>query len=290
MCNNNEREADATPRPKDYRELRILERKPSGEVIMKALSTDENTEYLASLPPYLALLHEGELVRGDSYVRMDLKPDWLDMSLLRRGQKFALRNLTSLQFADMLALIILFTFPGLRALIFTGKSDNIFKAYRRYLSTNERVMSWYEDDLWRPESKAHKNLKMVRAMHDSVRQRMNSGDKAKVEYKSTLAGQGVTRLRTGLYSEVIEEAKAAACPLFKPYRNIEDNQENINQMNMAITQFGFVGLPILYPKHFGIHGEREKDFEGFIHLWRAIGFLLGRFRRIYIFVKFPIAC
>lgn len=48
----------------------------------------------------------------------------------------------------------------------------------------------------------------------------------------------------------------------------------ISQRDMAITQFGFMGFPLLARKKLGLHGSDE-DLEGFIHFWRVIGHLLG---------------
>lgn len=44
---------------------------------------------------------------------------------------------------------------------------------------------------------------------------------------------------------------------------------------MSATQFGFVGLMVAYPEKFGAAGATKDELEGFIHLWRSIGYLLG---------------
>lgn len=48
----------------------------------------------------------------------------------------------------------------------------------------------------------------------------------------------------------------------------------ITQCDMAVTQFGFMGFPLLVQEKLGLHGS-EEDLEGFIHFWRVIGHLLG---------------
>ncbi|GFY43238.1 DUF2236 domain-containing protein [Trichonephila inaurata madagascariensis] len=48
----------------------------------------------------------------------------------------------------------------------------------------------------------------------------------------------------------------------------------VSQYDMALTQFAFVGLIILHPKHVGLHCSRE-DLECLIHFWRGIGYMLG---------------
>ncbi|CAH1164152.1 unnamed protein product [Phaedon cochleariae] len=49
----------------------------------------------------------------------------------------------------------------------------------------------------------------------------------------------------------------------------------INQMEMAITQFGFIGFAVVRGKYIGLYEASEEDLKGVIHLWRVIGYALG---------------
>ena len=44
---------------------------------------------------------------------------------------------------------------------------------------------------------------------------------------------------------------------------------------MSGTQFAFMGLVILHPEKFGISRATDKELEGFVHMWRCIGWVLG---------------
>lgn len=44
---------------------------------------------------------------------------------------------------------------------------------------------------------------------------------------------------------------------------------------MSGTQFAFIGLIVLYPEKFGMKRATKKEMEGFVHMWRCIGWLLG---------------
>jgi ER-bound oxygenase mpaB/B'/Rubber oxygenase, catalytic domain len=57
-------------------------------------------------------------------------------------------------------------------------------------------------------------------------------------------------------------------------RSSKAGQGIISQKDMALTQFTFMGFPMLNPKMFGIVGSREQ-FEAFNHLWRVLGYLIG---------------
>nr|CAD7452695.1 unnamed protein product [Timema tahoe] len=105
-------------------------------------------------------------------------------------------------------------------------------------------------------------------MHNGVRHKLNS--------KSEMT------LKQPLWCKLTEELRqdfSSSCP-YSPATRIYSaprgsNRVFINQADMAVTQFGFVGLMVLYPKRFGAGGASEDDLEGFCHLWRAVGYLLG---------------
>lgn len=49
----------------------------------------------------------------------------------------------------------------------------------------------------------------------------------------------------------------------------------INQRDMALTQFGFMGFALVRSTKVGIHDATEDELKGFIHLWRVVGYVLG---------------
>ncbi|GLH16413.1 Uncharacterized protein GBIM_20686, partial [Gryllus bimaculatus] len=58
-------------------------------------------------------------------------------------------------------------------------------------------------------------------------------------------------------------------------RLISSHHEWINQMEMSVTQFGFVALAVTYPERFGAGGASDEELDAFVHLWRVLGHLLG---------------
>lgn len=46
-------------------------------------------------------------------------------------------------------------------------------------------------------------------------------------------------------------------------------------MDMALTQFGFMGYLLTNPTYLGIYGAKEKDVEAVVHVWRVLGYMLG---------------
>lgn len=50
---------------------------------------------------------------------------------------------------------------------------------------------------------------------------------------------------------------------------------NITQKAMAITQFGFMGFAATNPRLVGLYDVTEEEWEGFFHVWRVVGYILG---------------
>jgi len=236
------------------------------------------------LPEYLNVLLEGMTVCGDSRCPIDSKPEWLDVDKFRRGQRVAMKYQFGLVLAEMLSLLLIFSHPGsLQALIFTRKSDTPFKSFKRYLSTLIRVRSWYSGDIWQPGTEGHKNIKAVRQMHEKVRQELHNTRHNELRKKITLLGNTKFVCKdAAIWSPLYEEMRddfQASCPYPSsnqcPFMGYSNSRVFINQMDMAITQFAFVGLFILFPDRFGAHSVSDEDMGCFVHLWRCLGYILG---------------
>ncbi|XP_058066462.1 uncharacterized protein LOC131216077 [Anopheles bellator] len=50
---------------------------------------------------------------------------------------------------------------------------------------------------------------------------------------------------------------------------------HINQPEMALTTFGFMGFPLVRPHLLGIRYDNREDLEAFVHVWAVIGSMLG---------------
>uniref|UniRef100_A0A1B6K519 Uncharacterized protein n=1 Tax=Homalodisca liturata TaxID=320908 RepID=A0A1B6K519_9HEMI len=228
------------------------------------------------LQKLLGGLNQG--IPSDYSVPIDKKPDWLDMKKFKIGQKFAQKYYFGLNYSEMLSLMVLFSFPGgLEPLIFTGNSATPFTAFRRYLSTALRVKSWFEHDVWNVDNLGYKNIKLVRAMHLNVSNRLNAKSHKELKSQLTLWGSSNEAAVWCPMKEQIRQDFQSCCP-FQAFRPTEDHSVGkiyVNQLDMSITQFGFVGLMVMFPGKFGAGSATEEELEGFIHLWRGLGYLLG---------------
>lgn len=225
------------------------------------------------------ILGANEGLPNDYSVPIDIKPDWLDMKKYRLGQEFARKYFTGVNASEMMALFVLFALPdGLETLIFSKNSSTPFTAFRRYLSTVLRISSWYDHDIWSKDNPGYQNIKTVRAMHLNISKKINSTSFENLKERVTLAGSSSEPpiWKTGL-KDIIQEDFRSECPfkIRKPIHNTMPGKIFVNQLDMSTTQFGFVGLMVAYPEKFGAAGATKDELEGFIHLWRSIGYLLG---------------
>ncbi|KAJ8944699.1 hypothetical protein NQ314_009406 [Rhamnusium bicolor] len=62
---------------------------------------------------------------------------------------------------------------------------------------------------------------------------------------------------------------------FKPGSSCSAGLHRISQKDMALTQFGFMGISLVRSKKVGIHEASDEEWEAFLHVWRVIGYLMG---------------
>lgn len=264
-------------------ELRVCVDSEHTKIEEKAFNCDQSVRD-SVFPEYLNVLLGGMDVGGDTGCPLDGKPEWFDLDKFRRGQRVATKYLFGLLLAETLSLLMLLSFPStLLSLTFTGKSDTPYKSFKRYLSTVVRIRSWYMDDIWQPGTEGHKNIRVVRAMHEKARHELHNTKFYKV-YKRGRVSRICTFGCKGAaiwspLNEMIREDFQGSCPYPRPnqrsFLNYQSNPVFLNQMEMAITQFGFVGLFILFPQKFGAHGVSDEDMNAFVYLWRCLGYILG---------------
>ncbi|GLV40538.1 uncharacterized protein CBL_04339 [Carabus blaptoides fortunei] len=58
-------------------------------------------------------------------------------------------------------------------------------------------------------------------------------------------------------------------------RACKKDMNRISQADMALTQFGFMGFVLSRQKMIGIYYASREELEGFVHVWKVVGHLLG---------------
>lgn len=57
-------------------------------------------------------------------------------------------------------------------------------------------------------------------------------------------------------------------------RSCEAGIGRISQLDMALTQFGFMGFTLLCADYLGV-ATNDEELDGLLHFWRVIGRMLG---------------
>lgn len=160
-------------------------------------------------------------------------PKWVDRRMLKIGQKFARDHLYAVNFCDLLSLLyLLANTEVLKTLIFTGNSGCVFSSFRRYLSTQQRVNSWYTDDILDHRSGGRIHLAKVGRMHKLVTRQMEKATAAEVTERTTLK-KPLSRLVDVVRDDLTKAGVADRTQFFK-----DNNQIFLSQWQMAYTQFG----------------------------------------------------
>ncbi|XP_046401693.1 uncharacterized protein LOC124167727 [Ischnura elegans] len=96
-------------------------------------------------------------------------PPWFDWDKFQRGQRYFQHNFFTMFAAKLCGLLAILAIPTiLRVLSLTKQSGTPSTAFKRYLSTLDHMLSWYEGDLLEPTSKAYQSLAAVRGKHDAA--------------------------------------------------------------------------------------------------------------------------
>lgn len=234
--------------------------------------TNNVDKYFPNIPASLRYTLPAAFKDGDCGRSTSERPDWLDMNKFRRGQKFALDYFIGICVSQMLSMFYLLSFKdGLKTMILSRKSDTPYRAFKRYRSTLIRINRWYTEDPWDQGTQAHRDIQKVRKMHLAMRQRLCSYDDEQIDTSSQISHAYCPMWKTT--QEDFRDTCPMAMDLQCPFTMMQ--LRNINQGDMSCTQCGFMGLIVLHPEKFGVHGVCDEDLEAFCHVWRGLGYLLG---------------
>ncbi|XP_021960983.1 uncharacterized protein LOC110856752 isoform X2 [Folsomia candida] len=227
-------------------------------------------------------------------------PDWVDPVLLKEGQAFVQRHLFSVLFAHLVSLLFLLAYAPVRSvLLVTRRSSTPQKSKLRYASTLLHVKKWYEGDLLPADGKAPTvaDIGKVCRIHAGVVSRVRQHfDDSQVKVGTEVDLDVVQIDEEAGVGQGIRDDFAR---YFKNVGETEDSNNNndtttqdgtpefffegadpippiISQLDMAITQFCFMGFVPLFPRTFGLPPDEDAvGVKGFLHMWALLGHLLG---------------
>lgn len=178
------------------------------------------------------------LVNLTSHDAINEKPVWFDEERFARAKAAVEKFYIGVAYSSLTGLLLILQLPdGLEPLLVTGNSKDIPSLYKRYLSTILHVNTWYEDDIFNPDTKGYKSIRQVRSMHKRVQQLMNEKHQVR-----DLHGQ---------------------------------EHKWMTQYDVALTQFSFIGLAMLFPAKSAMIAATSEHLELINYYWRVLGFMMG---------------
>lgn len=172
-------------------------------------------------------------------------------------------------------------------LLFTGEFDSPVKATQCYTRIANGIFSWYRNS---PEiqdlptfSQVAKKIRDVRRIHRNVTKQANRKLHNKRLPNFSLIDPSAFKSRTVnevLWADFKSDVSSSPIPLENralpiEYFLLEEHKRPLNQFIQALTQFGFVGIPILFPEQVGLNEATDDELFAFNHLWAVVGYCIG---------------
>ena len=173
-----------------------------------------------------------------------LSQPWFSHAKYDKARTLAYNNKAYLKVSPTPGIIMLLQIPViLTPLLHTKRSESLPLLFYRYLDTALEVLSWLEFDFTNKNTEGYRALQRVRNKHINV-------------------------------TKIMENV-----PIPEETLKRNPNTVWINQYSMAITEWAFFALFLMYPEKCGFHSKNNQEKEDLLwslnYLWRIIGFALG---------------
>uniref|UniRef100_A0A6G1S9E9 Uncharacterized protein n=1 Tax=Aceria tosichella TaxID=561515 RepID=A0A6G1S9E9_9ACAR len=197
----------------------------------------------------------GKQVEGTSQTNdITTKPNYYDELRVAPAQGAVNNYYASISMSSGVGLLLLAQLKEiLIPLLKTGRSRTVVDLYTRYSATIKYIKRCYETNIFDSTSDGWRYINIVRSMHQRTHSLMNS-------------------------PECREELR-------KPDSEyVGDEYVWVNQYDMALTQFAFIGLFLLRPDKCGAYHVSELDMSNIVYYWRLLSYQLGIEDRFNLFV------
>ena len=224
---------------------------------------------------YYRLIHEAPYIPGEEVGgSLNEYPsiEWIDSSLIKKGQKFVTVNFFSLICAHLGALLYGFSFKSLSTVLLrTGHSSDIQSSVIRYLSTFIHLKTWYESDITGEAEVGYRDIQRVKKMHVLALRKYKKVPESEDNALSLL--EDWTQEKQDIVNALQQDLKCIEI-YDVPHQLLTYTPDvPMSQFDMVMTQFGIISLVYLFPNTLGI--KNKEGLDGFLHLWAVIGKILG---------------
>lgn len=188
------------------------------------------------------LIEKGKGVEAtSSKVDIHQLPDYFDEARFKVAQVTCQKYYSNISLASTTGLISLVQIESILVpLLKTGRSRTVANLLDRYIDTALYIRKCYETDFYKNSSKGWESILLVRSMHQRVHKLMMAVERpAKIGFNSE--------------SDVLW----------------------VNQYDMVLTQFAFIGLFLLKPAKCGAYHATTEELSNVAYYWRLISYYFG---------------
>lgn len=197
------------------------------------------------------LLSLGKQIEGTSKsVDINVRPIYFNEERFKRAQGVLDKYYANSSMGSSTGLLLLVQLDCIVIpLLKTGKSRTVCELHDRYVMTAVAIRKYYDTNLIDKESEGWKYVILVRGMHQRIHQMMQN-------------------------DQVLVDKK----------QREEPGTVWVNQYDMALTQFAFIGLFLLSPEKCGAYYTTRQELEDVTYFWRILSYYLGIEERFNLFV------
>lgn len=192
------------------------------------------------------LLNAGKTIESTSEaIDINQKPNYFDLERFNKAQATCQKYYTNLSLASSTGLILLMQIESILVpLLKTGKSRTVPDLFDRYVATARYIRKLYETNFHDKTSEGWRFIILVRGMHKKIHD------------------------------------------LMKQDTNFPQTEPNVwvNQYDMALTQFAFIGLFLLKPQLCGAYHVTKEELSDITYYWRLISYYFGIEERFNLFI------
>lgn len=202
------------------------------------------------------------------------------------GQRFARENSGHLLLSHIYGLFCVNLFlDSKEVLLFWGGFDTPDGAARRYTRIANGIFEWYRNTPPATDfptfTEVANSIRNVRRMHRNVSAMATA--RMQEQRQPLLVNPAVYKSRSineGLWRAFKLDVAMSPIPIENrrfpiEYELTEEKRRPLNQFIQAMTQFGFVGIPVLFPERVGLTNATSEELFAYNHLWAVLAYCVG---------------
>lgn len=182
--------------------------------------------------------------------------------------------------AAFFGLFSVFFLPDVKTvLLFSNHSETNDEALKRYIATGTHLLIWYHECYKKDTTDFNafmKSMTGVRDMHRNVS--VNATTHGAPLYST--GAFDYLPINEQFWEAVAADLEACDIPTSQrsypaSYTQYDSTAKFVNQFALGMTQFSFIGYPIIRSSEAFLYNLSDEERKGLVHLWALFGYGLG---------------